>query len=211
MKQVNIIRLIISITSITGILLILFGNIKTIDNFRILSDIIQNILLFNLVLIIFMPNKIYLKISIIIGIFTMIYDLILESVAVYLNWWYPKGKYTIFGVPIEMVLSFLLIGATFCILLTFPNKLRNTNIKYLKWIKPLFRNDKFDIVWRVLLVISNAIIGTNGDYSAGTDIWEPGLYWCPTYTFLIWLTGGLVVLILFIFLEKRFMKKKSDS
>lgn len=180
-NQINFIRIIIVISSLTGILLILFGNdwfgtIITPDNFRIISDILQNILILQLILALFMPRTKILKISFGIGIFTMIYDFFLETAAVYLDWWYPLGGTQfppLLVIPLEMILSFFIIGFSFSILLIFPEKIRNSNSRVINWVKPLFHK-KYDLIWRILLVLINAIIGINGDYSAGPEIWIPG-------------------------------------
>jgi len=211
MKDFKLLRATGIIICLVGVFLILFGGIKTPENFRILSDFIQNILILNIILLIFLPNNRTLKIALIIGIFTMVIDFILETIAVYLNWWYPLGGTQfppIIVVPLEMVISFLIIGTAIGIILTFPEKIREMDFKPLNWIKPLFENQKFDWLWRFLLILVNAIIGTHGDYSAGPEIWVPGTYWHPIYTFFIWFGGGTIILLLYYFLEK---KIKLDS
>lgn len=200
-----------TMTCFFGILFILFGDIKTPENFRILSDFIQNILLFNLILLIFMPTNRVMKIAIIIGVFTVIIDFILETVAVYLDWWYPLGgtQYSpIIVVPLEMVASFFLIGSTMAIILTFPEELRNTEIRFLRPFKIFVRNPNMDKVWRLLLILGNAIIGTNGDYTAGPTIWVPGPTWHPFYTFLVWFGGGFITLVLFYSLQNMIPKEE---
>ena len=210
MDNLKFIRSIIFISSIIGILLIIFGNIKSPDNFRILSDLIQNLLIFNLILVLFMPNYRLLKISFIVGIFTMVYDFFLETIAVNLNCWYPLGGTQfppVIIIPLEMIISFTIIGTSFSILLTFPEKIRSIDFKSLNWIKSLFKNKRIDFFWRILMVLGNAIIGTNGDYSAGSDIWIPGPFWYPIYTFIIWFVGGVIILLVFSGLEKRIKDK----
>ncbi len=73
----------------------------------------------------------------------------------------------------------------------------------LNWIKPLFKNPRYDPLWLVVLLVVNAIVGTNGDYSAGSSIWVPGTAWHPLYTFVVWFGGGLLVLLVFTWLDKR--------
>lgn len=70
-------------------------------------------------------------------------------------------------------------------------------------MKPLFKNPRHDKPWLVLLLFVNAIVGTNGDYSAGPSIWVPGAAWHPLYTFVVWFGGGLLVLLVFTWLDKR--------
>ena len=209
MDRIYLDRLIIFISSILGILLILFGGIKTPENFRIISDLVQNFLLLNIIVIIFMPNKKSIKISIFIGIFVLILDFLIETIAVYLNWWYPLGGIQfppILVIPLEMVLSFFIIGVSFTILLTYPEKIRKMDFKFLNWIKFLFNNPKLDILWQILLVFINALIGMMGDYSVGSQIWRPGPHWIPFYTFLVWLIGGFITLLLYKFLNSKIKK-----
>jgi hypothetical protein len=195
------------VSCLLGILLILFGGIKTAENFRIVSDFLQNSLEHNHVLFLFLPDDNKLKIAMIIGLLTMLIDFILETVAVYLDWWYPLGGTQfppLIVVPLEMVLSFFLIGTTMAIILDFPEKIRTSSFFALKLIKPFFKNNRLDWFWRFLLVLLNAIIGMNGDYSAGPEIWAPGPSWNPIYTFFVWLGGGFVTLLFYYLLNKKF-------
>ena len=61
--------------------------------------------------------------------------------------------------------------------------------------------------WRVAFAFLNALVGTNGDYSAGPTIWAPGPNWYPIYTFFVWLGGGIVCLLLFNWLDKKIPKE----
>ena len=210
MEQFKILRIVGIISSLVGIVLILFGDIKTVDNFRIVSDFLQNILLLNLVLLLFLPSENTMKISILTGFFNMIFDFVLETVAVYLDWWYPLGGTTlppIIVVPLEMVLSFFLIGTATGIIITFPQKIREMDFKLLDWIKPLFKNERYDTLWRIFYIFLIAIIGTYGDYSAGPEIWAHGPYWLLLYTFFVWFLGGLTVLLFYSFLERKMCKE----
>jgi hypothetical protein len=210
MEQFKLLRIVGIISSFVGIVLILFGNIKTVDNFRIVSDFLQNILLLNLVLLLFLPSENTMKISILTGVFNMTVDFILETVAVYLDWWYPLGGTQfppLIVVPLEMVSSFFLIGTAMGIMITFPQKIIVLDFKLLNWVKTLFKNEKFDTIWRILFMLLIAIIGTNGDYTAGPEIWAPGPYWLPLYTFFVWFFGGLTVLLFYSFLERKIGKK----
>lgn len=203
-------RILVIISSISGILLILFGGIKTSENFRILSDFIQNILLLNLIFFLFLPNKTEIKIALYIGVFTMIFDFFLEEIAEYLEWWYPLGgtQYPpIIVVPLEMVLSFFLIGTGLGVILTFPEKIKSFEFGPLNPLKRLFQNPRFDIVWRIILLFINALIGTNGDYTAGSQIWVPGPHWNPLYTFFVWFGGGLITLGIYYYLQNHYNKK----
>ncbi|MHA1150600.1 MAG: hypothetical protein ACTSR8_20460 [Promethearchaeota archaeon] len=206
MKEDTLLRVSGILVCIIGIILILVGGIKTPENFRILSDIIQTFFLFMLIILLFLPDNRLMKIAFIIGIFTVITDFLLETIAVYLDWWYPLGGTQfppVIIVPLEMIFSFLFIGAAMAIMLTFPEKIREMNFPLFNWIKPLFQNEKNDWYWRIFLIFLNALIGTNGDYSAGDTIWAPGPYWQPFYTFLVWLFGGLFTLLQFYLLDKR--------
>ncbi|MFX0139921.1 MAG: hypothetical protein ACFFDN_40140 [Candidatus Hodarchaeota archaeon] len=192
--------------SLFGLILILFGNIKTTTNFRILSDIIQNILLFNILLLLILPEQKRLENSLILGLFTMIFDFFLETIAVYFNWWYPRGGFQappILIIPLEMVISFMLIGTTVGIILGAPEKIRNMELKPFNWLKFFVKNPRFDLMWRILFIFVNALVGTNGDYTAGYEIWVPGPYWHWIYTFFVWFGGGMIILLVFYYLEKR--------
>ncbi len=209
MNDKKLIRILGIIISTVGIIIILFGNIKTTETFRLL-DLIQSILLLIVVTLIFMPNKRILKIALIIGSFTMVFDWVLETIAVYLNWWYPLGglQYPpIIIVPLEMVVGFLFIGASMGVILNFPEKIREMEFKILNWIKPLVKEPKYDKIWRFLLILLNAIIGTNGDYSAPRTIWAPGPYWHPIYTFFVWFGGGIITILLFQYLILKIKEK----
>ncbi|MFX1296002.1 MAG: hypothetical protein ACFFD2_14275 [Promethearchaeota archaeon] len=194
------------LASLFGLILILFGNIKTIANFRILSDIIQNILLFNIVLLLFLPEQKKLENAFVLGVFTMIFDFFLETIAVYLNWWYPKGGFQappILVIPLEMVISFLFIGTTVGIILGLPERIRTMDFKLFNWLKFFVKNPRYDLIWRILFIFVNAIVGTNGDYTAGYEIWVPGPYWYWIYTFFVWFGGGMIILIIFYYLGKK--------
>ena len=45
----------------------------------------------NLVIFVFYPDKRTFKIAFIVGIFTMVFDFVLETIAVILDWWHPLG------------------------------------------------------------------------------------------------------------------------
>ena len=141
----------------------------------------------------------------------MIVDFFLETVAVLLDWWYPLGgtQYPpLIIVPLEMVLSFFLIGTSTGVIFTFPEVIRNSDNKTLSFISPLFKRERFDIIWRILYSFCISLIGTNGDYSAGPEIWQPGIYWQPFYTFLVWFLGGLLILLFYSLLERKMKIKE---
>ena len=199
-----ILRITLIISCLAGVLLILFGGIKTAANFRILSDFIQNILIITIVLLVFMPDNRNLKVALFMGIFILILDFVLETLAVYLNWWYPLGGTQfppLIVVPIEMVISFMLIGTSMGVILTFPEKMRENEIPVLAKI---FENPKYDYVWRILFLFGNAIIGTNGDYIAGPAIWAPGPLWHPIFTFFVWFGGSMAGLLIFYLFRKKY-------
>ena len=206
MKEHTLLRHAGILASLTGLLILLFGDLKTAQNFRILSDLVQNTLLFTLILFIFMPSDRTMKIAFLIGGFTVLVDFILETVAVYLDWWYPLGGTQfppVIVVPLEMVASFFLMGASMAIMLTFPERIRGMDFKMLNGLKWFVKDPKFDWIWRVLLIFLNALIGMNGDYAAGPEIWVPGPSWMPLYTFFVWLGGGLLTLLMFYLLQNR--------
>ncbi|MHA1338487.1 MAG: hypothetical protein ACTSRZ_01340 [Promethearchaeota archaeon] len=90
-KKIFYLRLICIICSLVIIVCLLFGNVKNFSNFRILSDIIQNLAILILVICIFFPNKLELKRAFFLGLFIMAFDFVLETVAVLIDWWYPLG------------------------------------------------------------------------------------------------------------------------
>lgn len=211
MEQFKLLRYTGIVGSLAGLFLILFGGIKTTANFRIVSDLLQNIFLLNFVMLLFLPSEKTMKISLMMGIFNMVVDFFLETVAVLLDWWYPLGGTQfppVIIVPLEMVVSFLIIGTSTGILLTFPEKFRATNNKLIGWTKPLFKNERYDVVWRVLYLFLISLVGTNGDYSAGEEIWMPGVNWLPIYTFFVWFLGGLLMLLFYTLLEKRIKREE---
>ena len=213
MKEFRLLRITGIIASIAGVLFILFGGIKTPANFRILSDFIQNLLIINIVLLAFMPKEKAMKIALCVGLFVMGLDFGLETLAIYLNWWYPLGGFQwppILVVPLEMVVSFIIIGTSMAIVLTFPEVIRETDEPVIKWFKPLFKDKKFDLLWRILLLLINAIIGTHGDYTAGPTIWVPGPLWHPIFTFLMWFGGGMLTLLVFYGVRKLFNYEDED-
>ena len=180
-------------------------NPANVSLFRAL-DLLQNILLLNIVLFIFVPTNSVFKIALIIGIITMIFDYVLETIAVLLSWWFPLGGiqfHPLLIIPLEMVVGFIFLGISIGIILTFPEKIRDMNFKPLNWLKPLFKESKYDYVWRSLLIFLNAIVGTHGDYSAGSTIWVPGPQWQPLYTFFVWFGGGLITLLIFYILRQK--------
>ncbi len=205
MSENKLIRICGILASLGGLILIFVGNIKTLANFRILSDIVQNILIFNVILLLFSPEEKKLENALLLGLFTMIFDFVLETIAVIFNWWYPKGGFQappLLIIPLEMVISFMIIGTTTGILLNFPEKIRDMDFKPLNWLKFLVRNPNYDLAWRILFIFANAVVGTNGDYSAGWEIWVPGSGWHWIYTFFVWFGGGLIILSVYYFLDK---------
>jgi len=205
MTENKLLRATGTVTSLVAIILILYGNVKTPENFRFL-DVVQTCLIFILAMFIFLPDDRLMKIALILGIFTMVIDFILETIAVYLDWWYPLGGTQfppLIIVPLEMLIGFIFTGAAIGITYTYPEKIREMDFKLLNWLKPLFKNEKVDLIWRILLVLAMAIVGTHGDYTAGPEIWVPGPFWHPIYTFFVWFGGGLILLVIFYYLEKR--------
>ena len=212
MMQNKIFRISGMVASLIGICLLIFGNIRTASNFRIIGDIVQNVLIFHFILLLFWPEEDKLENALFVGLFTMGLDFALETVAVWLNWWYPKGGFQwppILIIPLEMVVSFMIIGTTTGILLYFPEKIRELDFKPLNWLKIFVKNPKFDLFWRILQIFVTAVIGTNGDFSAGWEIWMPGPGWHWIYTFFVWFGGGLLILAFFLFVEKK--RKKINS
>jgi hypothetical protein len=206
MKRFSLLRVTAIISSIAGAAMILFGGIKTPGNFRILSDFIQNLLLINAVLLLFLPSDREMKVALLIGLFTMGFDFFLEEIAVFLEWWYPLGGTQfppIIVVPMEMVASFFIIGTSMGVILYFPEKIREINYTRINWLKTLFKSPRYDTFWRVVLLFINAIIGTNGDYTAGPNIWVPGPTWHPLFTFIVWFGGGLFTLIIWNILNEK--------
>ena len=208
MKENKLLRATAIVSCLIGLLIILYGGVKNHDEvsqFRAL-DFIQSILIFNFIILVFLPDKKLFNIAFIIGILTVIIDFFLETIAFYLNWWYPLGgiQYPpIIVVPLEMVFGFFFVGASMGIIITFPEKFREIDFKLLNWLKPLFKNEKADWFWRILLILVNAIIGTHGDYSAGPQIWAPGPLWHPIFTFIVWFGGGVVTLYLYYYFDKK--------
>jgi len=213
MNENKLLRATVILANIIGLLILLYGGIKNPENVRVFRalDFLQNILLFNLILFLFLPNKKEFNIALLIGIFTMVFDYFLETFAVLLDWWYPLGGIQfppILIVPLEMVGGFVFLGTCMGIILTFPEKIREIDFSLLNWLKPLFRDPKYDTMWRIMLLFLNAIIGTHGDYSAGPTIWAPGASWHPIYTFMVWFGGGIITLLLFNYLRKKIKEKK---
>lgn len=193
-------------TLLVGLVVVLFGDVKTPANFRLLSDLVQNVLVFNLVLLVFLPARREIKIALVLGAFNVVVDFVLETVAVALDWWYPLGGTQfppVVVVPLEMVASFFLIGAAFALVMTFPAQIRASENRVIHRLEPLVRHPRRDWAWRVALIVVNAVVGTHGDYTAGPEIWQPGPAWHPAGTFLVWLLGGLASLALFTWLERR--------
>jgi phosphoglycolate phosphatase-like HAD superfamily hydrolase len=189
-----------------GILYILFSGIKTPENFRVLSDIVQTVLVTFLVYLLFIPEKRQFTNASKLGIFVMIYDFLLETVAVALDWWYPIGGTQlepILIIPLEMVLSFWLMGVSTSIIFSSPEIIRKTELKSISWLKKFFKHSKFDNIFRISIILLLAIVGTNGDYTAGPTIWVAGPKWHFIYTFIVWMTGGFLTLLVYLKLNQK--------
>lgn len=117
------------VISVIALSLLFFGDIKTPENFRIISDFFQNILVLNIVLLFFMPKNRRLKIALIIGAAIMVFDFVFEVIAVYAGYWIPIGENLILGLPIEMVISFFFIGTSLGLVLYLPEKIREMDFK----------------------------------------------------------------------------------
>ncbi len=204
--RTQVLRVFGMLLSLTGIIIILFGGVKTPENFRVVSDIFQNVCLITFILLFFFPDAPRIRKAMGLGLFVLIYDFILETIAVKLDWWYPLGGTQappLLIIPLEMVLSFFLIGTATYLILDAPDQIRACDSPPLVWLRPLFRNPRYDKILRVLYITLNAIVGTNGDYTAGPEIWVPGPTWHPVFTFLVWLSGGLLALGVFYGLKTR--------
>lgn len=161
-----------------------------------------------------MPNNTQMKNALKLGFVIMVYDFLLETVAFYLDWWYPKGGTQfppIVIVPLEMVASFLIIGTSFSFLFSIPKVLQESHWEGLKVLRKIFEKPKMDYFFYILLIIINALVGMNGDYSAGTTIWEAGPNWHPIYTFFVWLSGGVLALGIYLKLYRISIKAKLEQ
>lgn len=212
MKEYQLLRASGIIASFLGLILILFGNIKTPENFRFLSDFIQNILVLVFVMLVFWPDDNKMKIALIIGVCSFIYDWIIETIAVHLDLWHPLGGFQappLIIVPFEMVLSFLIIGTSFGIFLSFPQKVREMDFILLNWLKPLFKDSKYDWLWRLAFIILNTIVSSLGDLTAGSEIFVLGGNWEPHYIVILnaWLWLGLISLIIYQILVKKYERE----
>ena len=190
---------------LAGALVILFGGVVTPESFRILNDIVLNLLVLGLAWLLFAPNAKALRVAWVIGVFTMALDFFLETAAVYLHWWYPLGGTQfppLVVVPLEMVVGFLIMGTATGIVLAFPRRIRETTLKPLDRLKALFANPNWHGAWRIAFVPVLALIGTHGDYTAGPDIWAPGAHWHPAFTFLVWSGCALAIVALYCYLAE---------
>ncbi|MHA1338488.1 MAG: hypothetical protein ACTSRZ_01335 [Promethearchaeota archaeon] len=131
-----------------------------------------------------------------------------------------------------MVLSFLIIGMSFYFVLEIPEKLMELDSQsinmlqlwqklpiirnILTFFNKLFRSPKYikrskfyNLIIRIFFIFLNAIIGANGDYSAGELVWKPGDNWRPIFTFIVWFGGGIITLIAFYILKPKRVLVKS--
>jgi len=180
-----------------GIAVVLSSRITTPANFRLLNDLVQNALVLAAVLLAFLPTKQALLRAVALGVFVMVFDFVLETVAVRLGWWRPLGGTQfppVLVVPLEMLIGFLIMGTSFGVVLCFPVRIRNARSQALNWARPWFENPRRDRAWQLLLILLVAAAGTHGDYAAGPEIWLPGAHWRPAYTFCVWAGTGLAVL-----------------
>ncbi|MHA1229447.1 MAG: hypothetical protein ACTSRP_02940 [Candidatus Helarchaeota archaeon] len=191
-----------------SLIIILFGGIKNPSNFRLISDIIQNTLISIFMLFLFFPDNKKIRDAIYLGTFVMVFDFILESIAVKFDWWYSLGGTTfppIIIVPLEMIVGFFFLGFSFYFIFDIPVylvKIRS-NYSLIKFFTNLAKKKPIPHIFRITIVFLNAIIGTNGDLTAGEEIWKMGPGWAPIYTFFIWLIGGLITLSFYYFLQNK--------
>jgi hypothetical protein len=197
---------------VLAVILLQLGLIKVSENGRILGDILQNIFILCITLFLIFPETKRLQNSIIIGIFTTVLDFVEETAAVYFNWWYPKGGTQMppfLVIPLEMVLGFFFFGTAIAIIFTVPQKVQELEIntahptlkdKIYKVLQRLI-TPKTGIVWLVAFIFLSAVIGTNGDYHAGSEAWQAGTDWQPVYTFFVWFFSGISMLGVFYLLE----------
>lgn len=208
MKEFDLLRVLGISISIFGILVIIFGNVKTPENFQMLSNFGQNILVLNAILLIIMPKNRRLKIVLIIGVAIMVFDFVFEVIAVGAGWWILIGDNLVLGLPIEMVISFLFIGTATGLILYLPEKIREMDFKLFNWLKPLVKNPRYDLLWKLLIVLALTIISTYGDLSGGVEmgVWAYGPNWHSSFVFILngWLYIGLIALSLQYVLEKKF-------
>jgi len=180
-----------------AIAVLLFAPVKTAANFRALNDLLQNALVLALALLVFAPSARTVWRAAKLGVFVMVFDFVLETAAVRLDWWHPLGGTQfppVIVVPVEMLTGFLLMGTSLGVVLSFPEALRDMRGRGLNWIRPWFLEPKRDLAWQLALLALLAVVGTHGDYAAGPAIWAPGPQWHPFYTFCVWTGSGLAVL-----------------
>ncbi|MFX0100904.1 MAG: hypothetical protein ACFFCS_15115 [Candidatus Hodarchaeota archaeon] len=209
-------RIVGIITSFSGILFIMFGGVKNPGNFRVVSDLLQNFFILLLVLLVFFPGNKDIHVALYLGILSLVYDFLVEKVGIAFDLWHPLGGTQFppfFNVPLEMVFSFFFIGISMAVILTFPRRFREMDFKLFNWLKPLFKNEKLDVFWQVLLVCVNTWLSTSGDFSADETIFILGSNWNPLFTVILnaWLYWGLLLVLLRHLLEKRMRSRESRA
>ncbi|GAB4323345.1 MAG: hypothetical protein Kow0069_28400 [Promethearchaeota archaeon] len=190
-----------------------FGGVKTPQNFRVTGDLVQNAAVLAFVLLLLLPDGGTLRRAARLGLVVMAYDFFLETTAAYAGWWFPLGGTQwppLLVVPLEMVLSFGLVGASTGVLFAAPELVRREAEKPParrtwphRWLLRPFRNPRTDPAWILAYVALVSLVGTRGDYSAGPEVWVPGEGWHPALTFLAWLSGGLVAYAAHAWLKRR--------
>ena len=203
------IRIVLLSIFFTLIGILLFTDIKTPENFRFMNDVVQSGCVLTIMWLVILPSKKVVRASFYLGLSMMIWDFILETIAVKMGWWYPLGGIQLapyLVIPLEMVISFLFLGMATGFLFGAPIDIRqndNIHIPH-QWLKRLVQNPRFDLLYQLGFIVILAFVGMDGDYNAGPSIWVPGPSWQREYTFLIWLFGGLLGLFLF----KKFTRLK---
>ena len=180
----------------------------TSGNFRIQGDLIGNIIKMSFVTLLLIPNNTILKRAIYLGIFTVLLDGILETLAYYHIWWIAELGSTyppINPVPIEMIGSFLFIGISAGIVFSVPEIIRQINYPPLNWLKNFFLNPHEDWVWVLAVFFFIVIGGALADWSSIlAGIYVPGPGWGLLIVAFVWLVNGFLSVIAFFILRKIF-------
>lgn len=198
-------NLFIGILSAIGVLLILFGLIATanLKASRTLGFIKNSMALF-VVIAATRPKEKELKLSLIIGAFTVFLDYLVESIAFVMGWWYATEGTTyppFLIVPFEMIIEFLPLGAAYILIWDLPRSKRNTNIQFFRTV---FERPYFIYVWTLFILIATGFLGVYGDfYGANGSVFFPHEDLTQFHIFLVWTSCGFAMIGLHKYLVTR--------
>ena len=203
-------RVFLGAFSFLGVLIILIGLITVGTNLKASRTLgfIKNSMALFVVVAATRPTDRELKLALIIGIYNVFLDYLVESVAYVMGWWYAVEGTTfppLLIVPLEMILEFLPLGAAYILIWDLPRSKKDTHHTF---FRTLFAKKYFIYVWTLFILVATGLLGVYGDfYAANGSVFLPSPGLTPVHIFFVWSSCGFTMILLHRYLVRRIMTK----